>query len=117
MTEEKPTELRKPTAQILAIQLRIYELEKKMNFIEESLLVNTQLTRTIAENTKPLLDLHADLAAGTKFLCRCAIGIRFVLEMVKSYYMPVVIVCTFIFLITHNFQLPHWFNAAIQAVE
>ena len=117
MDESKPTELRKPSSQILAIQVRLLENEKKMNFIEESLLVNTNLMRTIAENTKPLLELHADLAAGTKFLCRCALGVRFILEMVKSYYMPVVIVCTFIFLITHNFQLPHWFNTALQAVE
>lgn len=89
----------------------------RMSIFEENLIANTKATRQIAENTQPFLELYADLAAGTRFLCRCAMGIRFVLEMVKSYYMPVLIICTFIYAITHHFQLPDWFHVAIKAME
>lgn len=103
--------------EIIAIHERLTDGEREMKWLKENLLANTKATQTIADNTQPFLELYADLAAGTRFLCRCAMSIRFVLEMVKSYYMPVLIICTFFYAVTHNLQLPEWFHVAIKAVE
>ena len=117
MDELKLTERRKPSSQILAIQKRITETEQDIKTFKENQIIIINSIQQISENTQPFLEFYKDLASGTRFLCRTAMGVRFILEMIKSYYMPVVIVCTFVFLITHNFQFPHWFNAAVQAVE
>ena len=117
MTEEYPVEKRKPSSQIIAIQKRLDENEHDMKTLKENQVIIINSIQQISDNTQPFLAIYKDLESGTRFLCRCAMGVRFILEMIKSYYMPVVILCTFIFVITHNYQLPHWFNAAIQAVE
>ena len=117
MLTENNQKVQHRSPEIFAIHERLADGEREMKWLKENLLANTKATQIIAENTQPFLELYADLAAGTRFLCRCAMGIRFVLEMVKSYYMPVLIICTFIYAITHNFQLPDWFHVAIKAME
>ena len=90
--------------------------EDRMIIIESNLLANTKSTleqsvqlKTIADNTLPLVSLVTDLSVGTKFLCRAALGISFVLDKVDKFWKP----CLFIVIVMNlllNHQLPNWIS-------
>jgi len=107
--------------EIAAIEARLDETEKEIKAIKEnqvaqtlSLEANTIATREIADNTKGMTELYADLAAGTKFLCRLAMAVQWVLEMVEKYYKKVLIILAAFWAISHNFQIPEWLKVLIK---
>lgn len=94
--------------EIAAIKARLDEGDKEMKVLKESLIATSQATQTIAGNTAPLLELYTDLAAGTRFLCRCAMAVQWFLEMVEKYYKRMLILAAIVWAISHNFHLPDW---------
>ena len=101
--------------EILGINKRFDAGNKRMDRIEDNqkinldaLKKNTLATETIAKNTAPLISLAADLAAGTNFLCRIALGVRFVLkEVVEPFWKPAAI-CWVVYMLFTQHKLPEW---------
>ena len=97
--------------------------EDRMIIIECNLLANTKSTleqsvqlKTIADNTLPLVSLVTDLSAGTKFLCRAALGISFILDKVDKFWKP----CLFIVIVMNlllNHQLPGWISKVVDFLK
>lgn len=106
------------------IRARLNKGDERFETLEESLRENTAATRQIAENTAGIVRLTTELEAGTRFLCRCALGVRFVLnifvrltnEIIKPLWIPALIVTTVIYYITHDHQLPEWFSVLLKAL-
>jgi hypothetical protein len=101
--------------EIADIKARLDETEQEIKAIKEnqvsqtiSLEANTIATQKIADNTAGMIELYADLAAGTKFLCRLAMAVQWVLEMIEKYYKKVLILCAIFWAISHNLQVPEW---------
>ena len=93
--------------------------EDRLIILERNLLANTQATfaqasqiKTIADNTSPLVSLVTDLTAGTKFLCRVAIGISFILDKVDKFWKPTLFIVIIMNLLL-NHQLPVWISDII----
>lgn len=97
--------------------------EDRMITIECNLLANTKSTleqsvqlKTIADNTLPLVSLVTDLSAGTKFLCRAALGVSFILDKVDKFWKP----CLFIVIVMNlllNHQLPDWISKVVDFLK
>ena len=106
---------RNRSPELEAIYKRLDEGDGRMNRIEEiqhatleSLKQNTIATNQIAENTAGFVDFSNDIAAGTRFMCRCALGIRFLLkEVVEPFWKPTVI-CYAAYYWTSHQRLPEW---------
>ena len=110
-------ERREPSVEIIAINAKLTSNENRIMAMETELAANTKATQAIAENTAGLIDLYTDLAAGTRFLCRVALGVCWMLEMIKTYYIPVVILSSFLWALLHHFQFPPWFFKLIREME
>ena len=85
----------------------IQAMNERLAHFEKNLLANTTATQEIANNTIGLVHLYQDLEAGTKVLCRVALGIKFMGELIKDTYIPVCIIVV-IFSTALNRDLPHW---------
>lgn len=117
---------RHPSSEIIEIKdtlqkqdLQLNRNEERMIIIERNLLANTQSTLAngaqmalIAKNTEPLVALVSDLTAGTKFLCRLALGVAFVLEQVNKIWKPTLIIVIALNLLL-NHQIPIWVKDVI----
>lgn len=93
--------------------------EDRMIVIERNLLANTKSTlehcgqlKTIVENTAPLISLVTDLTAGTKFLCRVALGVTYVFDKIDKFWKPTLF-ATIVLNLLLNHQLPVWANEII----
>lgn len=93
--------------------------EDRMIIIECNLLANTKSTleqsaqlKTIADNTLPLISLVTDLTAGTKFLCRAALGVTFIFDKVEKFWKPTLFVTVALNLLL-NHELPFWIKNVI----
>lgn len=97
--------------------------EDRMIIIEKNLLANTQATlsqnqqiKAIADNTMPLVSLVTDLTAGTKFLCRAALGVSFALDKVDKFWKPSLFIFISVNLLL-NHQLPVWITDVINFLK
>ena len=105
------------------MEVKIAELEKRLDTgdtrfktLEKNLAENTKATKQIAENTAGLVQLTADLQAGTKFLCRVAMGIRFVLkDIVEPFWKPALVVFVVVYIAMER-RLPDWVAILFKAV-
>lgn len=86
----------------------IQAMHKRLADFESNLLENTKATQAIAKNTAGLVELYTDLAAGTKALCRCALAIKWFLDIIEANYKRLIILGILIWAITHNFHVPDW---------
>lgn len=78
---------------------------------------NTEFTMSIAANTAPLIDLVTDVTAGTKFMCRLALGVRFLLiDVVKPFWAPALIIFSIGWMATHD-ALPLWITELIKVLH
>jgi hypothetical protein len=100
--------------EIAAIEARLDANDQRTQVIEDNLKANTEATQQIAENTAGMIQLYTDLAAGTRFLCRCAMAVQWVLEMVEKYYKKVLILSAIFWAISHNLQVPEWLKILIK---
>lgn len=101
---------------IAEIKKRLDRGDERFSELEANLRENTEATRRIADNTAGLIRLTTELEAGTKFLCRVALGIRFILkDVVEPFWKPTLVVIVVLYYITHDHQLPLWFDALIKA--
>jgi hypothetical protein len=116
--EPASIERRKDHAVIAEINKRLDNGDKRFESLEANLKVNTTATQQIADNTAGLVRLTTELEAGTRFLCRCAMGVRFILkDVIEPYWKPSLIVGVVIFYITHDKTWPAWIDIALKAVK
>jgi predicted transcriptional regulator len=116
--EPASIERKKDQKIIYEIVKRLDNGDKRFESLEASLNLNTRATQQIAENTIGLIRLTTELEAGTRFLCRCALGIRFILkDVIEPYWKPSLIVFVVIFYITHDRTWPAWIDIALKAVK
>jgi hypothetical protein len=116
--EEGFKERRQHSVVIHKIHERLDQGDIRFEGIEKSLAENTAATQRIAENTAGLVRLTDELEAGTKLLCRVALGISFIIEkivyltnnVIKPLWAPALMVCVIIYYFIHH-QLPPWFYA------
>lgn len=102
---------------ITEINKRLDRGDERFSELEENLKANTKATQMIAENTAGMVRLTSELEAGTKFLCRLAMAIRFLLkEVIEPFWKPVLIVMVVIYYITHGHQLPQWTAELLKTV-
>ena len=105
--------------EIVAMNRRLDTGDKRMNRIEENqeinlraLEKNTAATEEIAHNTKSLVSLASDLASGTRFMCRCATFVKFLLkDIVEPFWKPALIVFCVIYWLTNNHVFPSWLGS------
>ena len=104
-------------SEIAEIKSRLDRGDERFKQLEENLKENTDATRQIAENTAGIVRLTTELEAGTRFLCRCALAVRFILkEVVEPFWKPALIVTTVSYYITHDHQFPVWIDAVAKAI-
>lgn len=104
-----------PEHVIAEINSRLDKGDQRFASLEQELRDNTEATKKIAENTAGLVRLTTELEAGTKFLCRVALGIRFMLkEVIEPFWKPALIVSVVIYYMTHDHQLPQWIGELIK---
>ena len=101
---------RQTSSEVIAINDRLDRGEKRMKLLEQDLMLNTQATQAIANNTAGLVSLTNDLEAGTKVLCRLALGIKWLGLLIKDTYIPVCILLVVFSAILHK-DLPQWLQA------
>lgn len=95
--------------ELTTILQRLDAGDTRMSSIESALQENTALTQQVAQNTAGFVAFADDLAAGTRFLCRCVKGMQFVLrDVIDPYWKPVLVVGLFIYWMTHGHTLPDW---------
>ena len=80
-----------------SIEQRLDDGDKRFSLIEKSL-------SDMAQNTAILVAIMEEITAGTKFFCRVAKGVGFLLERWKG----LLVTCVFIAWISNHFQLPDW---------
>lgn len=68
------------------VELRFEEGQRVMSEFAAALQRNTELTAKIAANTEPFVGLYSELQAGTKFFCRCALGVSWLMKTAKEYW-------------------------------
>lgn len=102
-------ERRRPSREIVEIKARLDEGDRRMEALEEMLKANTDATNQIAENTAGITRLTNELEAGTKFLCRCAMAVTWLLEMVNKFYKPILIIGTFLYFVLFG-KFPEWLD-------
>ena len=97
--------------------------EDRMIVIERNLLANTKSTleqsaqlKTIAENTSPLVSLVTDLTAGTKFLCRVALGVTYIFDKIDKFWKPTLFATIALNLLL-NHELPFWIKGVITFLQ
>ena len=103
-------ERREPSVEIIAINAKLTSNENRIIAMEKELYANTKATKAIANNTAGLVSLTNDLEAGTKILCRLALGIKWLGTLIKDTYIPVCIVLVVFSAILHK-DLPQWLQA------
>ena len=127
---DKQMDRRHPSTEIVEIKEtlkkqdeQLLRNEDRMIVIERNLLANTKSTleqstqlKTIADNTSPLVSLVTDLTAGTKFLCRVALGISFVLDKVDKFWKPTLFMVIVMNLLL-NHQLPIWISKIVDFLK
>lgn len=102
---------------IKEIHDRLDHGDERFEMLEASLQANTVATQQIAENTSGLVRLTTELEAGTKFLCRLAMAIRFLLkEVIEPFWKPALVVFVVISYIVNDHQLPQWVQKLLQTV-
>lgn len=107
--KEKAQEKSEAAAIIAEINQRLDRGDQRFNELEASLAANTLATQEIANNTAGMVRLSNELETGTRFLCRCAMGVRFVLkEVIEPFWKPTVLSLSLYFYITRDSGLPHW---------
>ena len=109
MTEDQANTRRSADHAIIEITNRLDRGDERFSILEEDLRQNTEATKRIAENTAGLVKLTTELEAGTRFLCRLAMAVRFVLkDIIEPFWKPSLIV----FLVLY-FATEHRFPAMI----
>jgi hypothetical protein len=123
--------------EIVAIHARLDAGDKEMKWLKTNLAANTIATegmqadvkatqesvkttqadvKTIAQNTQGLVTLTTELEAGTRFLCRMALGVRFVLkEVIEPFWKPTLI-CFITWNLLFNHSLPVWASEFLKIV-
>lgn len=77
---------------------------------------NTELTKSVAEDTAFIRSILGDVAAGARLMCRLAAAWRFLLRQV---FIPVVLPLTAIWAlvrIVNHESLPDWLTAVIKLI-
>lgn len=105
---QNQTERRKSAPELAAIYERLDKGDQRFAAIEEAIATNTELTREIQRNTAGFVAFSEDLERGTRFLCRCAKGVDFILRRVDRYWKPVLICIVVISWALNGFVLPAW---------
>lgn len=96
---------------------RLNEGDAKFAVLEANLAANTTATQQIAANTAGLVRLTSELEAGTKFLCRAALGVRFILkEVVEPFWKPALIVFVGVYYVTHGDHPPQFIESIFKLV-
>ena len=96
---------------------RLDEGDRRFKLLETELSANTTATQQIADNTAGIVRLTTELEAGTKFLCRVAMGIRFILkDVVEPFWKPALIVFVVVYVVIER-RLPDWIGIFLKAVE
>jgi hypothetical protein len=116
--KNQPSDRRNPsTNEIEEIKSRLDRGDQRFQELEANLRENTEATRQIAENTAGIVRLTTELEAGTRFLCRCALAVRFILkDVVEPYWKPSLLVFVVVYYITHDHQFPGWVDSAFKAL-
>lgn len=68
------------------VDLQLEEGRRTMEQLASDLQRNTELTAKIAANTAGIVALSTELQAGTRFLCRCALGVSWLMKTAKDYW-------------------------------
>ena len=66
------------------VERRLVEGAETMRLLSDGLKTNTELTQQIANNTAGIVSLAQDLAAGTRFLCRLAMAVSWLMRMLRE---------------------------------
>ena len=67
-----------------SVEQRLAVGDATMRRLEDGLEANTRLTKQIADNTAGIVSFASELEAGTKLLCRIALGVSWTLKTVRQ---------------------------------
>ena len=99
---------------IAEINRRLDIGDVRFDELEKNLTENTRATMLIAQNTAGMVRLSEDLESGTKFLCRCAMGVRFVLkEVIEPFWKPVLITLSVYYYFVQSAGSPKWVTTLV----
>ena len=116
MTEDQSNRRRSTDPTIIEITGRLDRGDQRFSQLEENLRQNTDATQRIAENTSGLVRLTTELEAGTRFLCRLAMAVRFVLkDIVEPFWKPALIVFLALYFATEH-HLPGMLVALMKMI-
>ena len=75
---------------------RMDSFERMLTANSEMVRENTLLTRSISDNTAGFVAFQNDLIDGTRFLCRCARGVSWLLKTVKENVLTLILVAVIV---------------------
>jgi len=91
--------------EIDVIKERLKDGETQFGTLTAALQSNTELTLKIAADIAPIVSLAQDLEAGTRFLCRLAMCISWVLKTTKEYWPVIMLLMVFAAYMTNSTKL------------